>query len=35
MQEFVEKDFKIYVLLENRFKMYEMQELLPYGFKLK
>ena len=35
MQEFVEKDFKIYVLLEDRFKMYEIQELLPYGFRLK
>ena len=35
MQEFVEKDFKIFVLLENKFKMYEMKELLPYGFKLK
>ena len=34
MSEFVDKDFKIYVLLENKIKCYKIEELLPYGFKL-
>ena len=28
------KDFKIYVLLEDKMKCYNIEELLPYGFKL-
>jgi hypothetical protein len=34
MSEFVDKDFKIYVLLEDKIKCYKIEELLPYGFKL-
>ena len=36
MTEFVDKDFKIYVVLsEDRVKEYTINELLPYGFKLE
>ena len=29
-----DKNFKIYVILEDKIKCYNIEELLPYGFKL-
>ena len=34
MSEFVDKDFKIYTVYENKVEEYTMEELLPYSFKL-
>ena len=33
MSEFVEKDFKIYVVFENKVEEYTIEEMLPYAFK--
>lgn len=35
MNEFVDKDFKIYTVYENKIEEYEMQELLPNSFEIK
>ena len=34
MSEFVDKDFKIYVVYDNKAEEYSMEELLPQAFKL-
>lgn len=34
MSEFVEKNFKIYALYEDKVEEYTMEELLPYAFEL-
>ena len=33
MSEFVDKDFKIYVIYDNEIHEYKMQDLLPYAFE--
>ena len=35
MSEFVDKDFRIYVVYDSKVEEYSMEELLPYGFKLE
>lgn len=35
MSEFVDKDFKVYVIYKNKVEEYTMEELLPYSFELK
>lgn len=35
MSEFVDKDFRIYVVYDSKVEEYSMEELLPYGFELK
>ena len=35
MSEFVDKNFKIYIIYDNKVEEYSMDELLPYGFKLE
>ena len=35
MSEFVNKDFKIYAVFEDKVKEYTMEDLLPYSFKLE
>lgn len=35
MSEFVDEDFKIYVVYDKKVEEYTMKELLPYAFKLK
>ena len=35
MNEFVDKDFKIYTAYDNKVEEYTMEELLPYGFHLE
>lgn len=34
MNEFVDENFKIYTLENNKIKEYTLDELLPYGFKI-
>lgn len=34
MNEFVDKDFKIYTAYDNKIEEYTMEELLPHGFEL-
>ena len=34
MSEFVNKDFKIYTMDNEKVRQYTMEDLLPYGFKL-
>lgn len=34
MSEFVDKDFKIYTVYNNKVEEYTMEELLPYSFEL-
>ncbi|MBR3614612.1 MAG: cytidine deaminase [Clostridia bacterium] len=34
MSEFVDKDFKIYTVYENKVEEYTMEELLPYAFQI-
>lgn len=34
MSEFVDKDFKIYIVKENKTEEYTMEELLPYNFSI-
>lgn len=34
MSEFVDKDFKIYTIYENKVEEYTMEELLPYSYKM-
>lgn len=35
MNEFVDKDFKIYTIYGNKVEEYSIEELLPYSFKFK
>lgn len=35
MSEFVDKDFKIYCIFENKVEEYTIGDLLPYSFELK
>lgn len=35
VSEFVDKDFKIYIVYGNKVEEYTIEELLPYSFKLK
>lgn len=35
MNEFVDKDFKIYAMYKDKVKQYTIEDLLPYGFKLE
>ena len=35
MSEFVDKDFKIYIVYENKVEEYSIEELLPYSFKIE
>lgn len=34
MSEFVDRDFKIYILRENKIQEYSIEELLPHNFSL-
>lgn len=34
MSEFVDKDFKIYTVYENKIEEYTLEELLPHSFKM-
>ena len=35
MSEFVDKDFKVYTVFDNKIEEYEFSELLPYSFELE
>ena len=35
MSEFVDEDFKIYSIYENKVEEYTIEELIPYSFELK
>ena len=34
INEFVDKDFKIYTVYEDKIEEYSLEELLPYSFKI-
>lgn len=34
MNEFVDKDFKVYTVFDDKVEEYEMKELLPFSFEL-
>ena len=34
MTEFVDKDFKVYVVYEGKVEEYKIEELIPYSFKM-
>ena len=34
MSEFVDKDFKVYTVYDNKVEEYTFEEILPYSFKL-
>ena len=34
MSEFVDKDFKVYTIYDNKVEEYTFEEILPYSFKL-
>ncbi len=35
MNEFVDKNFKIYTMDKEKLRQYTISDLLPYGFKLE
>ena len=35
MNEFVDKDFKVYTIFDDKIEEYTMEELLPYAFNLE
>ena len=35
MTEFVDKDFKVYTIFDDKIEEYKIEELIPYSFKMK